>query len=113
MKPIRHLIVATAMMVQCLPALDNPHFYRATNMFLEPRLEHDYLTTFNETLGGGSTSHGRSCNNALVPLFDIYGKQSFQALNINTMLNDSHNPFNQLLIDLAQLPTRANFATVS
>lgn len=32
-------------------AIDNPHFYRATNMFLEPRLEHDYLTTFDATLG--------------------------------------------------------------
>ncbi len=113
MKPICYLIIAITMMAECLLALDNPHFYRATNMFLEPRLEHDYLTTFNATLSGGSTSHGRSCNNVLVPLFDIYGRQSFQYLNTNTQFSNPGNPFDQLLIDLAQLPTRADFATVS
>jgi len=101
------------MMVECLLALDNPHFYRATNMFLEPRLEHNYLTTFNATLGGGSTSHGRSCHNTFVPLFDIYGRQSFQNLNTNTLFNDPQNPFDQFLMNLAQLPTRTDFATVS
>lgn len=101
------------MMAECLLALDNPHFYRATNMFLEPRLEHDYLTSFNATLGGGSTSHSRSCNNTLVPLFDIYGRQSFQHLTTNTVFNDPQTPFDQLLGDLAKLPPRTNFATVS
>lgn len=61
-------------------AIDNPHFYRATNMFLEPRLEHDYLTTFNATIGGGSTEKGRNSSNAIVPIFDIYGKNTVPAL---------------------------------
>ena len=109
-----HLIIITilALNQSCQP-LDNPHFYRATNMFLEPRLEHDYLATFNATIGGGSTSKGRSCNNNLVPLFDIYGRQSFQNLTINTPFNNPDNQFDQLLNNLAQLPTRDNFATVS
>lgn len=115
MKYNHYLIIAIAIMAPCLQAMDNPHFYRATNMFLEPRLEHDYLTTFNATVGGGSTSYGRSCNNTLVALFDIYGRQSFQALNANSITppSDLDNPFSQMLQDLAQLPQRPDFATVS
>lgn len=113
MKYKYHLIIAIAATAQLLLAIDNPHFYRATNMFLEPRLEHDYLTTFAATLGGGSTHTGRSCNNTLVPLFDIYGRQSFQALNTNTMFNDPNDSFDKLLIELSKLPTRTDFATIS
>jgi hypothetical protein len=101
------------MVITGLRALDNPHFYRATNMFLEPRLEHDYLTTFNATLGGGSTRKSRSCDNTLVPLFDLYGRQSFQALTANTIFYDPNNRFDKLLSDLAALPSRENFATIS
>lgn len=96
-----------------LLALDNPHFYRATNIFSEPRLEHDYLTTANATLGGGSTHHARSCNNTLVPLFDIYGRQSIQLLNANTSFQNPNDPFDQLLLDLNALPIREDFATIS
>jgi hypothetical protein len=112
MKYKYYLIVAIAT-ASALHCLDNPHFYRATNMFLEPRLEHDSLTTFNATLGGGSSTKGRSCNNTIVPLFDIYGTQSFQELNANTPFKDPNNQFDQLLIQLGQLPMRQNFATLS
>lgn len=70
--------------------IDNPHFYRATNMFLEPRLEHDYLSTFNATLGAGSTDKGRNHDNTIVSIFDIYGKNYVPALgpeNANLSLN--------------------------
>jgi hypothetical protein len=96
-----------------LNCIDNPHFYRATNMFLEPRLEHDYLSTFDATVSGGSTSEGRSAHNNIVPLFDIYGPQNIQELNVNTVFTDPHNQYDQLLNDLAALPTRPDFATVS
>jgi hypothetical protein len=114
-KPMKYkyhlaLAIATASM---LHSIDNPHFYRATNMFLEPRMEHDYLTTFNAALGGGSTSKGRSCNNTLVPLFDIYGQQTLQSLNTNTGFDDKNDIFNQRLIELNKLPARTNFATLS
>ncbi|HLC06945.1 MAG TPA: hypothetical protein VJJ26_02035 [Candidatus Babeliales bacterium] len=108
-----HLTVAIVATTQLLFALDNPHFYRATNMFLEPRLEHDYLTTFNATLGGGSSTKGRSAHNTIVPLFDIYGTQSFQDLNVNTLFQDPNNQYNQLLAQLNMLPVRTNFATLS
>jgi len=108
-----HLIIVIAATTHLLLALDNPHFYRATNMFLEPRLEHDYLTTFAATLGGGSTPQGRSAHNTIVPLFDIYGIQSVQELNANTIFQDPNNPFDQLLTQLRLLPTRPGFAMLS
>lgn len=107
------IIVATAAMVGQLLAIDNPHFYRATNLLFEPRIEHDHLTTFNATLGGGKTSKGRSKHNELVPLFDIYGTQSLQQLSLNTIFNNPNDPFDKLLLDLAQLPHRCQFATIS
>lgn len=97
----------------CINGIDNPHFYRATNIFLEPRLEHDNLTTFTATLAGGNTTHGRSATNTIVPLFDIYGRQLIQELNTNTPYTNPNDPFDQLLNRLKNLPTRQDFATVS
>jgi len=94
-------------------AIDNPHFYRATNMFLEPRLEHDYLATFTATLAGGNTTKGRSASNNIVPLLDIYGTHNIQTLHLNPTSNDRHNPYDILLDNLAQLPQRPGFATLS
>ncbi len=105
--------IAAAAASMPLPALDNPHFYRATNMFLEPRLEHDYLTTFNATLGGGSTHHGRNCHNKIVPLFDIYGTNPIQELGASLTHVDLNNPYDRILHDLMLLPTREGFATLS
>ena len=84
------LAIAAGVISAYAQAIDNPHFYRATNMFLEPRLEHDYLTTFNATVGGGSTKNGRNAHNSIVPILDIYGKNIVPALgpdNANLMLN--------------------------
>jgi len=94
-------------------AIDNPHFYRATNMFLEPRLEHNYLTSFCATLGGGNTTKGRSANNSIVPLLDIYGTHNIQELNANTQFTDPNSPYDELLNDLRNLPSRPDFATLS
>lgn len=105
--------MATIMASATCNGIDNPHFYRATNMFLEPRLEHDYLSTFGATLGGGNTTKGRSADNAIVPLLDIYGTHNIQLLNVNTIYTDPDNPYNLLLNNLAQLPTRPGFATLS
>jgi hypothetical protein len=114
MKYSSYLAVSIILMSSaCLHGIDNPHFYRATNMFLEPRLEHDYLTTFEATLGGGNTTKGRSANNTIVPLFDIYGTQRIQELNINTIYTNPDNPYDLLLNNLANLPMRPDFATLS
>lgn len=113
MKYKTYLAITIVTTIQSLFAIDNPHFYRATNMFLEPRLEHDYLTTFNATLGGGSSTKSRSKHNTIVPLFDMYGTQSLQHINVNTLFQDPNNRYNQLLAQLNLLPTRTNFATLS
>ena len=94
-------------------SIDNPHFYRATNMLPEPRIEHDYLSTFDATLGGGSTRHGRAANGHRVPLFDIYGIQNMQTLNLNTTFTNPNNFYDELLNNLAALPARSGFANLS
>ena len=96
-----------------IDGIDNPHFYRATNMFPEPRIEHDYLTSFFANLEGGTTTKGRSASNEIVPLFDIYGTHNIQKLNSNTLYTDPNNSYDLLLNNLAKLPTRPNFATIS
>lgn len=110
MKNNHCIIIFTLIITQISLSMDNAHFYRATNIFPEPRLEHDDFSTFNITLGQGSTSTSRSHNNSLVPLFDIYGQHSF---NKTTMPLDSQNPFDHLFIELNKLPSRPHFATVS
>jgi len=94
-------------------AIDNPHFYRATNLFPEPRLEHDFLSTFDVTVSGGHTSQGRSANNTIVPLFDIYGLANIQKLNVNTPFINPNNFYDQLLNNLEKIPSRPGFATLS
>jgi len=96
-----------------IQAIDNPHFYRATNMFPEPRLEHDYLLTFDVSIEGGSTGKGRSANNTIVPLFDIYGTHMLQPLARNNSFLDPTNLFDRMLINLGALQDRTNFATFS
>ena len=76
---IQLLAIAAGIIAAYAQAIDNPHFYRATNMFLEPRLEHDYLTTFYATIGGGSTDKGRNSSNNIVSIFDIYGPNTVPA----------------------------------
>jgi len=72
------------MLYSTLLSMDNPHFYRATNIFAEPRIEHNYLTSFDATLGGGSTTKSRNSDHATVPLLDIYGPNVLVINNIPT-----------------------------
>jgi hypothetical protein len=114
MKYTHYLIIASIIIISAWThCVDNPHFYRATNMFLEPRLEHDYLSTFEATVSGGSTTQSRSANNSIVPLLDIYGPANIQELNANTLFTNPDNTYDTLLNNLAQLPKRADFATLS
>jgi hypothetical protein len=98
-------------------AIDNPHFWRATNFltaFYEPRLARNWLTSFDATLGYGSTKKGRddTCS-VKVPLLDIYGVQNMQALGINVPGKDLTNPGDILLTQLALLPINDGFAQLS
>lgn len=94
-------------------AIDNAHFYRATNFFGEPRLEHDHFTSFDTTIGGGSTHKGHNSIGKSVPLFDIYEPSLIQEIGINVPNIDPTNSLDTIIINLAQLPRRKNFATIS
>jgi hypothetical protein len=95
-----------------LYALDNPHFYRATNIFLEPRIEHDLLSTIDASLAHGSTNKGRNESGSLVSLLDIYGIHSMQTLG-TAIPNEDTNPYTTILKNLAALAIDNNFATFS
>lgn len=109
----KNCLLIIIMLTHAAYAIDNPHFYRATNMFLEPRLEHDYLSTFQATLAEGTTTKGRSARNSMVPLLDIYGTHNIQELNVNTIFIDPNNKYDLLLNNLKNLPSRPGFATLS
>ena len=98
-------------------AIDNPHFWRATNFlpaFYEPRLSYPWLSTFDASLGYGATSQGRNGAEHKVPLLDIYGTYNMQALGINVPGKDLINsPGDMVLNQLALLPENGDFAHLS
>ena len=87
-------------------AMDNPHFYRATNLFQEPRLTLACLTSFDGTIAGGSTQHGRNGAGKTVPLFDIYGTNNIQQLGVGVPGKELTSAQDLLLIELARAPGR-------
>lgn len=92
-------------------AIDNPHFYRATNLFLEPRLEKERLTTFDITLGGGHTKKGRNEHGDTVPLLDTFGLHNMHDLGVNVPDKDTNNMQDIILIQLARTPGRGSQST--
>jgi hypothetical protein len=111
-------LVAFALLIGPLHllAIDNPHFWRATNFlteFYEPRLAKDWLSSFDFALGFGSTHTGRDGEGSKVPLLDIYGLYPMQALGINVPGKDLTRPGDIVLTQLALLPANDGFATLS
>ncbi len=104
--------ILQVIMVPATICIDNPHFYRATNMFLEPRIEHDFLTTMNITMGSGSTDKSHNGSGSTVPLLDIYGTSAINTLGLN-LTDTSHNPYTELLKKLAPIASENDFATLS
>jgi len=87
-------------------AIDNAHFYRATNLFLEPRFERDLLTTFEITFGGGYTKKGRNAHGNTVPLLDTFGLHNMHDLGVNVPGKNTNNQEDIILIQLARTPGR-------
>jgi hypothetical protein len=96
-----------------LYAYDNAHFWRPPLFIYEPRFEKKKLTTLEVSLFGGNTKTARNACAQKVPLFDIWGTQAVQNLAKNLPGLSSANTFDRILLDLAQLPSRKNFATFS
>lgn len=107
------IIICTSITLRNAANYDNGHFYRATNLFYEPRLEHDSLTSFQVTLGGGSTEHSRDGTGQTVPLFDLYGLNAMQPLGIGVPNKNMQNQNDLILIQLANLPSNNCFGMLS
>jgi hypothetical protein len=114
---IARILALTIIISPHVYGIDNPHFWRATNFltaFYEPRLARNWLTSFDATIGYGSTHKSRNdiCG-MKVPLLDIYGVQNMQALGINVPGKDLTNPGDILLTQLALLPINDGFGKLS
>jgi hypothetical protein len=92
---------------------DNPHFYRASYLFNEPRFEREWLSSFDVTFGGGSTSKGRNGCGDIVPVLDMFGTHNMQKLALGVPNLDPNNELDSILINLSQTPIRNNFASFS
>ncbi len=103
----RHLLILLiCISVGQVWGIDNAHFYRATNLFFEPRLERDYLTTVDFFLQGGSTCKARNKEHETVPLFDIYGESDMHELGVGVPGKDLSNPLDLILQQLSLPPSR-------
>lgn len=74
----------------CCLALDNPHFYKASQFLYEPRLEEDYLSSFYTTISVGKSDIGLNKNGDSISTLDIFGPQDFKYIAQNipeTILN--------------------------
>lgn len=96
-----------------LRSIDNGHFYRATNLWLEPRLEYDWLSTLDAWVGAGSTKTSIDGNKNNVCLFDIYGLSNMQELGVNVPGKNLANLGDFTLTQLAFIPGLPGFATFS
>lgn len=91
---------------------DNAHFYRATLFQQEPRFATSWLSTYESSVGRGSTSSGRNASGAKVPLLDIYGIQNMQFIGSGINLQPG-NFIDDILLRLQNLPTRDQFGFLS
>lgn len=98
------LLVLT--LTQSIHAIDNAHFYRATNLFQEPRFERSYLTTFDVSVAAGSTKKARNSHRDTVPLLDIYGPYNMIDLGVGVPGKNLCNLVDMTLVELSRTPSR-------
>jgi len=113
LSPCKQLALCITLISMPIGAIDNPHFYRATNFipqFYEPRLAKPWLASFDVMLGFGSTHKARNGKGDKVPLLDIYGLYNMRVLGVNVPGKDLTNPADIALEQLAQLPANDGFA---
>lgn len=108
---MKHSIIFM-MISTSIHALDNPHFWRATNFltqFYEPRVQKAGLLSFDATVGYGKTHTGRNGCDEKTELLNIYGPQNMAALGINVPGKDLSNPADISLLQVELLPNSDNF----
>ncbi len=89
-----------------LKGFDQPHFFRASNFFHEPRLERDYMSSVDAYFQAGSTNKARNLNHDTVPLFDLYGRHNMHELGIGVPGKDLSNELDLILQQLSLVPSR-------
>ncbi len=104
--PFKKKLLIFTLLPLSLYAYDNAHFYRATNLFHEPRFERKLLTTFDVSVGYGSTSKARNKNGKTVPLLNIYGNHNMNELGIGVPNKNLSNVEDVILKQLALTPSR-------
>jgi len=113
-KKLRYYAIGIiALLASTIYTFDNVHFYRASYLFSEPRLQRKLLTSFDITISGGSTDKSRNPNHDIVPLLDIFGLHSMHELGVNVPNKNLTDPRDITLTQLALTPARNNFATFS
>lgn len=113
MKLLYKIVIFSMLTAGLMHAYDNVHFYRATNLFPEPRLSKDFLSTFDFSAAVGFTRTSLNSDGKEVPLFDLWGPNNMHELGINVPCKDLTNPLDLILQQLSLTPSRDCFATFS
>lgn len=108
---LKIMVIAT-LISQPLLSIDNPHFYRATYFWGEPRFEKPWLTSIDVSVGGAYTGTARNKHGTKTSLLNIFGPQAAQHIGANVPNLDPANPFDKILIDLEALPENGMFGTL-
>ena len=109
----KHYYPLAILIAHSIHAFDNPHFFRPRIFPGEPRLVKEALFTFDCIVDAGSGTCSRNRCHKLVPLLDLYGSYNIQQSILNVPLNTPYNQSDNLLIQLAALPTNGCFGHLS
>lgn len=74
------LLISLSLTIFSSKSIDNPHFYKATHFWEEPRFEENDLNSFQFWFGGGKTTHGYNGCKQKVNVLQIYGPENLHAL---------------------------------
>jgi hypothetical protein len=109
MKKIFFNLLILLFIFKDLICIDNPHFYRASHFFEEPRIAKNCLTSIDAWGGGGKTSKGLNCNGMETNILNIYGDENikFLAKNVPDCIFDKFQ--HTILNNLWTKETGSNF----
>ena len=105
-RAIRSLLLTTALWGNYLFLGLMMPIFTAPQIFFEPRLDRDYLTTVELFFQGGSTNKARNQEHETVPLFDLWGKSNMHELGIGVPCKDLTNVFDLIIQQLSLIPSR-------
>lgn len=110
------LTALVSLLFTSLNAIDNPHYWRATNFlpqFYEPRLAKSWMNSFDIYGGYGTTEHSRNSLGNTVPLLNLYGPEAISALAFGLPDLNFTNPVDITLQNLALLDCPCPFGQLT